>query len=398
MQRLNDLFKKQRELRIVYKQLINPQKDNGETCLFYGCKDNCIKSHSISRNVLKAISDNNEVIFPIIDPCNMGKNIADFENSDSPNIKFERQNIASSGVYRGFCKNHDNSIFLSLDSHGIVTQRDIFLQLYRTVCKYSFLCGSVEKSEWSVFRQYYYSNPEYEKKISLPIDKLKDFLEDMLTDFPELDVSIPNVNKSFVIKPWSNKVDVNCLILYRRIPKEFNFAIENDIILKNNGRISHFVFVLLPGADYTSLFAISSPDLIKLLHSHLCSEIQILNTIESIMIHDSQFYLSPNIVENWSSEKKRKIIDDFFFITERKFLQEYDISIFDNLRSKIIEKECDEIKKHELRKIDVLPERMNFKERFKMYEYKSIKDRQDKVRFTGNEDGKNYPIGSLIVE
>lgn len=395
---LNDLFKKQRELRILYKRLINPQKDNHETCLFYECKDNCIKSHSISRNVLKDISDNNEVVVPIIDPCNMGKDIFDLENSDTPNIKFERQNIASSGVYRGFCKEHDNSVFKSLDDHGIVTQRDIFLQLYRTVCKYFFSCKCVEKSEWSIFKQYYYSNPEYERKIFLSIDGLKIFLEDMLTDFPELDNPIPNTDKSIIIEPWSKTSDVKCKILYRKLPKEYNFAVENDLILKINHTISHFIFVLLPGKDYTSLLAISSSDLILSLHRRLCSEIQILNTIESIMMHDSQFYLPPYIVENWLYEKKRTIIDDFFFFTERKFLQEYEISIFDDLRKKIIEKESEKIKKHELRKMKVLPKRLDFKERFKIYEYKTIKDRQDKIRFTGNEDGKNYPIGALIVE
>ena len=135
-----------------------------------------------------------------------------------------------------------------------------------------------------------------------------------------------------------------------------------------------------------------------MLHSHLNSKIQILNTIESVMMQDSQFYLKPEIIEKWNREKKKVVIDDFFFVTERKFLQEYDISIFDNLRKELIENETQSIQEHELQKINLLPKRPSFQDRYIIYRNKTIKDRQDKIRFTGNKDGKNYPIGALIIE
>ncbi len=395
---INELFKKQRQARVEYARLMNPRKDNNETCMFCSCNDNCIKSHSISRNVLETISDNNEVIMPIIEPCDLGNNYFELEKAGKPNIEFKRKNIASAGTYRGFCEKHDNAIFQTLDDYGIKTQRDIFLQLYRTICKYFFWNKNVEKSEWNTFRQYYYANPEYERKIFLSITELKDFLEDMLIDFPELDTSIPDTENSFIIEPYSNSFEKKSLILYRRIPKDFDFAIENNLILKINNKISHCIFVILPGKTYSNLLAISSVEVIRLLHSHLYSKIQILNTIESIMMQDSQFYLKPEIIENWNQEKKKIVIDDFFFITERKFLQEYDVSIFDDLRKKLIENESISIKEHELQKINLLPERPRFQDRYIIYRNKTIKDRQDKIRFTGNKDGKNYPIGALIVE
>lgn len=394
----NELFRKQRQARSEYARLMNPRKDNDETCMFYGCNDNCIKSHSISRNVLKSISDNNEVIMPIIDPCDLGKNYLELENASTPNIDFQRKNITSAGVFRGFCKNHDNAIFQSLDDYGIKTQRDIFLQLYRTTCKYFFSNKNVEKSEWNTFKQYYYANPEFEREIFLSIFELKNFLEDMLIDFPELAAPIPDTDQSFIIEPWSNSFEKKSLILYRRIPKDFDFAIENNLILKINDKILHCIFVILPGKDYSNLLAISSNDVIKMLHSHLNSKIQILNTIESVMMQDSQFYLKPEIIEKWNREKKKIVIDDFFFVTERKFLQEYDISIFDNLRKELIENETQSIQEHELQKINLLPKRPSFQDRYIIYRNKTIKDRQDKIRFTGNKDGKNYPIGALIIE
>ena len=75
-----------------------------------------------------------------------------------------------------------------------------------------------------------------------------------------------------------------------------------------------------------------------------------------------------------------------------------DISIFDNLRKELIENETQSIQEHELQKINLLPKRPSFQDRYIIYRNKTIKDRQDKIRFTGNKDGKNYPIGALIIE
>jgi len=395
---VTELFKKQRESRIHYKDLMNARKDHGEKCMFCDCSDDSIKSHSISENVLAMFSDNNDVIFPKIDPCNLGNNYQDLENTSKPNIKFERTKIASAGTFRGFCQVHDNDVFQPLDDFGITTQKDIFLQLYRTACKYYFTNLNVEKTEKSFFGYYYNSNPEYEKKIDLSLSELKNFLEDMLIDFPELASPIPNTNQSVILEPMSENFSSKCLILYRRIQKDFNFAIENDLIIKMNDRVSHCLFVLLPGKNFSSILAISSPEIIKEIHNHLNSKIQTLNLIESIMMQDSQFYLPPKIVENWPLERKETIINDFFFITERYFLQEYDISIFDELRINIISNMENSIKTHELRKIKELPSRKEFAERFLIYRNTTIKDRQDKLRFTGNKDGNNYPIGALVIK
>lgn len=50
------------------------------------------------------------------------------------------------------------------------------------------------------------------------------------------------------------------------------------------------------------------------------------------------------------------------------------------------------------KKSTLLPKRPSFQDRYIIYRNKTIKDRQDKIRFTGNKDGKNYPIGALIIE
>ena len=64
----------------------------------------------------------------------------------------------------------------------------------------------------------------------------------------------------------------------------------------------------------------------------------------------------------------------------------------------MIKNETQSIQEHELQKINLLPKRPSFQDRYIIYRNKTIKDRQDKIRFTGNKDGKNYPIGALIIE
>lgn len=115
-------------------------------------------------------------------------------------------------------------------------------------------------------------------------------------------------------------------------------------------------------------------------------------------MHDSIFYLPPEFFESWSADKLKIITDDFFFVFERKFRQEYDISIFDELRMKLIENCNSETYEHEYKKIKELPVRNCFKKRFDRQTWESIKQRQRKIKLTGNQSGLCYPIGPLIVK
>lgn len=126
------------------------------------------------------------------------------------------------------------------------------------------------------------------------------------------------------------------------------------------------------------------------------SDIRILNILESIMIQDSKFYISPTIISNWGNEKLKMIIEDFFFCTERKFLQEYDISGL-SLRNALLNDKPDIVKEHELKKMNSLPQRKLFQERYQNYQYMTLKDRHSKLRYTGNKERKNYPIGPFEV-
>lgn len=395
----NNLFEDQRKSKRLFKDLTNPRNKIHQKCMFSNCEAEAIQSHSISKNILKIIN-NEKVVYPVIDPCNLGNSVEDLENTTEPNIKFEKKEITNVSKFRGFCKKHDNDLFEKLDNYGINTQQDIFLQLYRTTCKFTFEMDKVQESEEKIFRYQYWSNSEYENKINLSINDLKLSLEDMLIDFPELKTKLNlNLSENLVIETISNTQTKKVFVLYTKIPAYFNFALEKDFILKLNGEIAHCVFVLLPGENYSNMMFVSSKEIINyiLQQGITSSDIRILNILESIMIQDSKFYISPTIISNWGNEKLKMIIEDFFFCTERKFLQEYDISIFDQLRNALLNDKPDIVKEHELKKMNSLPQRKLFQERYQNYQYMTLKDRHSKLRYTGNKERKNYPIGPFEV-
>ncbi len=397
---MNALFQKQREGKRLFKDYINPKNQYGDKCMFQDCNETCIQSHSISRRFLELISEENNVICPIIDPCNIGRNIQELENSTKPNIKFEKLNILTASKFRGFCKEHDNKLFEHLDNYGIENQRDILLQLYRTTCKYIFTNEKVIQSEMETYGYQYWANSEFEEKISLSLSKIKNSLAALLLNCPNLDTTFNiDLNSTLIIDPSSYSLNSEIKILYKKLPNNFNMALEKDLIIPIDNQISHCVVVVFPEKKHSNLMVISSPQVINMIFTqkNIGSSIAILNMIESILMQDSYFYISPSIYNNWSNEKKQIILEDFFFCTERKFLQEYDISIFDSVREAIIENEAIDVKKHELLKIKMLPSRKSFSERFSVFCNMTLKDRQDKIRFTGNEQGNNYPIGPLII-
>lgn len=217
--------------------------------------------------------------------------------------------------------------------------------------------------------------------------------------FPELALKVNiGFDEVLTIKPWNKKFESKFIIGYKKLKPDFNFALENDLTLHFEQKYHHCIVILIPGSNYSSLMSLSHPDILPQLNSHWSTDIDLLNFFESILIQDAQFYLPPSVQKKWTSEKLKVITDDYFFINERKFLQEYDVSIFDDLRKKISNNCPEDIKQHEFEKISTLPSREPFIERYRRMTPALIKVRQDKIRKLGFTPNGCYPIGSLIIK
>ncbi|MBB1446834.1 hypothetical protein, partial [Pseudoalteromonas sp. SG41-6] len=118
-----------------YKRLLS--KKYNHICLTNGCNEQAILSHSISKSTLKKISEDQHVISPIF---NLGVNKSYMSNAivSEKNVGFKKIGINKASAYKVFCSKCDNSIFANLDNNGILSYRELFLQLYRSVCTKKF--------------------------------------------------------------------------------------------------------------------------------------------------------------------------------------------------------------------------------------------------------------------
>ena len=376
---LNNTFQQQRNAKILYKKLLNPNT-KGQKCFYPNCSIDAIRSHSISRNILEYISTDKHIIFPVCDPCDMGKTYNDLLETTTPNISFEKVGINIAGVFRGFCSIHDNNLFKSLDDYGIKNDKDIFLQLYRTVMYYFFDMKMVEKSELQTYGFENDSNSKFEKGMYLSLEDISIFLLDLIHTIPNAPLDF-NENNTYLIKGHSTIINKDIALLYKKISNKFNLALENNFILNTGNRVGHCIIIVLPGKDYSNLVAISLPEIIDKIFTqkHLGSDIRILNLIESFLIYNSRFYLNPDVIKDWNGQKLETVINDYFFFAERTFLQEYDISIFDNLRKEFIINESSSVQEHELQKIRIVPKRDLFSKRFENWGIISLKDKYKKI-------------------
>lgn len=360
-----ELFELERQAKLKIQFL--QSKYATHKCLYPGCCNNAILSHTISRNILEKISENGHVYCAFSNMADIGKNYEDAIKSPHINIKFQKTGINKAGVFKGFCNPHDFGIFENLDKHIMLTQRDLFLQLYRTTCKFFFRDKTLIQGEREIYGFEVNSNSKFEESLEIKLQDLVNYLQDMLVDFPELDTKIPtSLEESFLITPFNKNFNTNFCIIYKKLPAYYNFALENNLILKVQESIHHCIIVLVPGKLYSNLIILCHDSIKNLFLSKISKEISLLNFLESIFILDSEFYLPPSIVDNWSDNKRKKIIEDYFFVTERKPFEEYNISIFDSIREKVIQNIDDkEIVEKEKSKLQVLTNTNDIIQRFR---------------------------------
>ena len=390
---IDKLIKEIRDVKLEVNSLLSKKKNY--TCHHPKCNEKSISSHSISKNTLHLISRDGHVIAPQFNRARFSKKDLDFK---STNLCFSPIGVDRASIFKGFCKSHDNSVFLNIDNRGIKTNRDISLQIYRTARKFLFTDLAYSKAELKILGYEYHSNREFDKSLSINLEKIIELCEDLLVDFPELDAPISiNNAETLSIKPFSEKASLDVEILYKKVGTVFPVALQNCFTLSFNGEHSMSLVIITPDETSTNLIILSSPNVTPQYSSCINSEINLLNFIESILMQDSDFYLSPNVVENWSTEKLDAITNDFYFFNERVFLEEYDLSIFDEIRKNICLTLSENERVAELKKIYAIPSRETIEVRHNLQMLGTIKDRHRKLLHTGNISNTCYPIGSLRI-
>lgn len=381
------------------------RKKKHQECMYYGCTEKAINSHSISSgSSLTHIScDENNLRF-----------LESRRNDFDKYYKFEPIGINEASTFKGFCNRHDR-IFKSIDDFGVRNIKDIILQIYRCISHAVFCEGIInikqinktvevhfESKKKNIFNQIeqeigsmrtndiedlfmkeknradtkelerYERLCQYQEKIQCLIDNNIEDQEQMYNgvDFFNGDIfTLKDVDLYFSVYRMNYKVPV---------------AVINNVYIDFD-KPSDVIFNVIPSKEHTDILIIFSSQILNTIapmwKKGILSDIAMLNMIESNMMNSEKWYINPEVVDKMNNQKRNIIEEDMFCIIERTLFQEYDISIFDELRFELI-KYCDEeTRVKELSKIYNLPERMNIEQRKEIAIEKLLKQRYE-VRHT----------------
>lgn len=345
------------------------------SCMYPGCTDPAIHAHEISKeHSLRGIAEGGKLFMPI--------SIRD-DNNVYKVIEFKPIGIQEATTFKGFCQPHD-SLFSSIDTKGIVSYRDVFLQLYRSLASEYFIYSAYQKSE-RYSGQVRDFNEALEKSKSISTSRALMLFHDLITDFPEALSHLPEGNR-LKLKPFSKKEGMESSILVRRIRFNCQVALHKKFSLQKDGcNFDTFVFVVPSDAGATMII-LCRPDDAEELLGQVRTDLDTLNFLESCMMNDGLWWLAPSVIEGWSKEKLKLIESDYWAFHEREYLEPYDVSLFDQVREQLCQYLPPNIQETEITKINRLPEREDFALRRLRYSMRAFEN-QNRINtiFPNNE-------------
>ena len=307
-------------------------------CIYTGCENYSIGSHSISKNYhIKNIAENGKVM----SFCPVRKG----ENKD---LLVRNVGINDASVFHGFCKEHDE-LFQSIDNNGICTYKDLLLQCYRSVCYWLHMSvvdgiamGEVQRysDEFmreilkDIFPSFDYDEFRYGKKYQ---EKKIDFVTPIKEFKILLEKHIECIDKNKKIDN-STLVEIGDVeIFFRRVEEVIPVVLNTmNTVIGGKGNIFQIV---LPNKNDTDIIVINASHKSVLLFDTwniaTSNMLNIIELIESWMIANEMWYIKPSVIENIPKERLDIICEDIrYWQGEHKLWEVYDMSIFDELRKK----------------------------------------------------------------
>jgi hypothetical protein len=136
----------------------------------------------------------------------------------------------------------------------------------------------------------------------------------------------------------------------------------NTKITLSIGKGLNYYFIVVPYEKNSLIMGIvpdGSPKYIQTkINSSFNNKLSIIEFVESIMSSCDGWYLRPSVINSMPENKKLFFEKDCMFINERKFYENYDFSIFDDLKVKV----CNFNSDNEL--LHKIPTRDDYKERY----------------------------------
>ena len=160
-----------------------------------------------------------------------------------------------------------------------------------------------------------------------------------------------------ILTPYSTNYGVDATVIIRRLTFHCPVALQKRFCLHEDGLyFDTFVFVI-PAKEHCTLIVVTKEIHLNALLSKIRTDIHSLNFIEACMINDGDWWLSPRVFNGWPDEKLKCLESDYWNFHERKYLEDYDLSLFDSTRINICKDLDSKTKNRELEKIDRIPTR-----------------------------------------
>lgn len=322
-------------------------------CVIIGCTEKSIKkSHSIPKSsVFQNIASKGHLLKPEFDISN-----------DFPINKMTEIGLNNASVFPGFCEKHEN-IFKSFEIDGkIDDEKKALLQTYRTICR-ERVYREIEIEINETTRSEYLKKINEEAKNNIAESLSRHHLFDKITDFEiqGIDSTIYSINKinqylnspiskfnefEKYIQEWllnsHKKTELIISIVNLNIALPVSICGFGNQSYRDNGEDKN-AFVLLnvmPQKTSTDIIYVGLEQDKKITNNYfeysLSNPISILNTIESFMVNGTDhWYINPDYWNTIPETKQEKILFDILY-TDDSFLDEYPISIFDDIRMDLI--------------------------------------------------------------
>ncbi|HHQ6055403.1 hypothetical protein ACMGDF_05315 [Morganella morganii] len=382
------------------KELRKITKRSNEKCLIKECSEKSIYSHIISKSIsIDKIAKKNHltVFYPS-------------RHKDEKIPRFISVGVNDAPAFNGFCKIHDN-MFDLIDSSEIESLLGVYLQIYRTISGvfYYLKIGDILYPDIDVTSDSTYDYIRSELEEQRPIDeerfnKIKEEIKKQLINIndeknSELEktmTAIQGIQEFFFNEIKNKKEELNNIKLDKNILqimeiKELDYQVfiySTDFQIpvavstlhtfpcnSNSNDKSYLFYIVVPyensniiiGVIGNSVHSTILNKIAGVVNSSFNDPFSVLNFVESLVISSSDdSFFSPNVIEEMSNEKLQVFKSDCMCLHEfqnsSKYLSEYDMSIFDNVRSQLIRKVSTNIKRETI-KLSKIPIRDDYEKR-----------------------------------
>jgi len=340
-------MKNPHHLNHKFENKLQNQKSNKahHSCMYPGCDIDAIKAHAISsKNALGAIASNGK-LHELFSERN--------DKEDFKEIRFREVGINEATTFKGFCQAHDG-IFSSIDNNGVRSLRDAVLQAYRTLSSYAFFENLIRSTEKSISNVQILVDDDLENSKLLNSKKGADLLFKAIDIAPNDPIPLNGLSR-ITFKEETGEQDFH--LVWKRLSFRCPAAIQTKFSLKLQGMYIDAYVIIIPSETDTVVLIFSPDQLTKKFTDWLASDMSALSFIEICMITNGNCCIASEVVSRWTEEKRTLLENDYWCYLEREFLNEYDVSIFDELRIKLCQGATEDVIQKELKKIYELPER-----------------------------------------